>query len=79
VSWPLGILDWSAHLQLSSLVWSGANHIVRGPCTWRPPYFAEKFLNGKRDQGDWKLGASLGGLAFVVGQGVPGRDLVTEK
>jgi len=52
VSRPLGILDSSARLQLSSLVLSGANHIVRGTCTWRPPYFAEKFFNGKRDQGD---------------------------
>ena len=39
----------------------------------------EKLLSGKPDQGDRELGVSLGGIAFVARQGVPGRDLIAEK
>ena len=46
---------------------------------WRPSSFIEKLLSGKGDQGDRELGVSLGGIAFVARQGVPGRDLIAEK
>jgi len=39
----------------------------------------EKFLSGKRDQGDRRTWSELGRLAFVANQGVPGTDLVVEK
>jgi len=43
------------------------------------PSFMEKLLIGKRDQGDRKLGMSLGSPSFVATQGVPKRDSVAEK
>ena len=67
----------SASLQPFGLVWSGVDGFVRS--MWRAPTFMEKLLSGKHHQGDRKLSASLGGLAIVASQGVPGRDSVAEK
>ena len=77
VSRSFGVLDSPARLRPSSLVWSDVDNLVRG--TWIPPYFVEKLLSGKQDQGDRELCVSLGGLAFVASRGVPERDLVAEK
>ena len=56
------------------LAWSGVDGFVQE--MWRPLSFMEKLLSGKRDQGDRELGVSLGGLAFVASQGVPGMELI---
>ena len=47
---PWSIEGSPARHRPSDLVWSGGDILVRG--TWRPPSFVEKFLSGKRDQGD---------------------------
>ena len=39
----------------------------------------EKLLSGKRDQANWELDMSFGGLALVASQGVLREDLVAEK
>jgi hypothetical protein len=64
-------------LQPLGLAWSGIDGFVQK--MWRPLSFMEKLLSAKRDQGDRKLGVSLGGLAFVASQVVPGRDLIDGK
>jgi len=48
---PLGVLmTRQLHLRPFGLVWSCVDDFVRR--TWRPRSFVEKFLGGKRNQGD---------------------------
>jgi len=58
-------------------VWSGIDDRVRG--TWRPHPSWRSFLVESGIKMTGELGVSLGRLAFVANQGVPGTDLVVEK